>query len=78
MKYSNLYKHRVTGQYYKLDTSAETITEYGKSFSDRLNNIIILKFLFRPVKKGWIFLKETGPGIYDRLDNYILVDHYGD
>lgn len=78
MKYSNLYKHRVTGQYYKLDKSAKPMVEHGKSFKDILKNVTITKYLFRPVKKGLIFLKESGLGNYDRLDNYIKVNYYGE
>lgn len=77
MKYKNLYKHRVTGEYYKLDLSAKCMSVPGQSFEDRLRNTVILKFMFRPVKKGLIFLKETGLGHYDRLDNYIQVDNFG-
>lgn len=55
MKYSNLYKHRVTGQYYKLDKSAKPMVMRDKSFEARLKGITITKYLFRPVKKDGYF-----------------------
>lgn len=78
MRYNNLYKHKETGKYYKIDYSAKPMVEHGKSFKDILKNVTITKYLFRPVKKGFIFLKESGLGNYDRLDNYIKVNYYGE